>query len=504
MKLHELEQATGAQDALKRLNECITAVRDFGKRGEAINAETLEKLAKESESVSKRLTDAETLLKQNLRTIDTPEIRFAEWLQPEDARTNRTYYNLVALTPAELRYGIQLPGAPAIKRGTEFTDDALIREFQLVNDQLIVADMVLAASSPEYRNLSPDPGTRMQTLKLWKRWEKLYGHFQRAITTGADPGLKWIPTMQSARMVDLIQPTLKVASLFTQVDMPTKAYDLPVLGADLIAVFMGENSQIIAKDPTLNKATLTAIKLAVRNIVSTESTEDSAVALEPFVTGNCAKAISRAIEDDLNNGDVNVNVSTAQDFDMKAAQTPTDGNNHRRKAWDGLRKKALISGMPNQDLTTFSTANLLTLKGAMGVYGAPEQGAWIVGFKGLAKLMGLGELLTLDKLGPQATILTGQVAQYLGSPVILSEFVREDVDSTGVNASSGNTFSTLLYVNREAFVMGRRRDISIVRAAEIQADSDVIQFIGTWRGTFQELFPTGSAANKTVGVGRNF
>lgn len=504
MLFEQLERSSGAKDALQRLNEVVDALKDFGKKGAGATAEAMTKINEDLARVSKGLDDAMAIIKTNMRTIEGPELRFTEWLTPDDERIDRTFYNLIALTPAELRYGLEMPGAPKVKRGHDLADDGMIRELQLLNDQLIIADQMFSKTNPSYRNISSSPAERMKSLKLWKRYEQLVKYFSRAITTGADPGTKWVPTMQSARMIDLIQPQLKVAALFSTVDMPTKVYDLPVLGADMVAVYAPENTQIVAGDPVLNKVTLTAKKLATRNICTSEASEDSIVPMEAFVTSNSAKAIERAIEDAINNGDVAILAggTGAQDFDCEQAQNAGYATD-RRGVWNGLRYKSKISNMPAVDLATFSTANLIAIKAGMGRYGEASQGAWIVGYRALAKMLSLGEMLTLDKLGPQATVLTGQVGNYLGSPVIVSEFCRDDTGTAGLNINGTNDKGVLQYVNREAFTLGRRRDITIVRNPDIQGDSDVIQFIGTWRGVFEELFPTAAAANKTVGLGYN-
>ena len=60
----------------------------------------------------------------------------------------------------------------------------------------------------------------------------------------------------------------------------------------------------------------------------------------------------------------------------------------------------------------------------MGVWLKPGELAWIVGFKGMIEMMKLAELITMDKYGANASVLSGEVAKFFGSPVILSEFIR--------------------------------------------------------------------------------
>jgi hypothetical protein len=112
--------------------------------------------------------------------------------------------------------------------------------------------------------------------------------------------------------------------------------------------------------------------------------------------------------------------------------------------------------------------------------------------------------MTVDKYGQFATVLNGELAKFFNSPVILSEFVREDVAATGVNTSGGpNTKTTVLCANRECFLNGERRTMTINRSDQRHIETDQTVVVGTRRGDFQECFPTASAANKIVGIGRN-
>ena len=316
-----------------------------------------------------------------------------------------------------------------------------------------------------------------------------------------------------------------MAALFDVIDMPNKTYDYPILGADPVCFKVAEGSSIAGLSGALSeistsKVTFTAVKLAGRSIASTEVLEDAAVAMEPMILRKVSASISRGVEDTTLNGDSAITAgSGAQDFDMLLAQLPGYATD-RRGALDGLRKHSLISGMPNVDCATFSIGNLLSIRAAMkggtggNMFGlAASDLAFIVNLAGYIKLLTLSEVpgtttsvvLTVEKYAAGATILNGEIAQVAGSPVILSEFCRDDVASTGVNTTGGpNTKSVLQLVHRGAFAMGRRRDITIQRSSEHRFDTDEIEYTGTWRGHFRDIFPTAGAANRSVGIGRNF
>jgi hypothetical protein len=223
--------------------------------------------------------------------------------------------------------------------------------------------------------------------------------------------------------------------------------------------------------------------------------EDSIINLASEVLRRIAKSFARGIDQAIIDGDT---AGSHQDSDVTNAKD-------RRKAWNGLRKNALISGMPNIDLSTFTTANLLNVRKGMGVYGSrPSELAWIVGFRGMIQMMQLSELITMDKYGPNATVLSGEAGKFFGSPVVLSEFIREDLNASAVYDGTTTTKSCLLCVSRESFVRGERRAITINSSNDRHIETDQTVTVGTWRGDFKPWFTTAAAANKIVGIGRNF
>lgn len=522
----EIVTPSGKDDVLKWAGQVTELVNRVAKNKDAEAQKNLEDAVKD---LDLKLKAHDEQIKANNRVLGAGDTtgygnlaKFARRADlPEDLRdVDHTYFNMMVLSPEEAQHVGHLEQRPNLERAVDAFGTSALREMQELNDQLLWYDLFRCGNGHSHYALrSRDPRERLKTHPLWRRWSKLTQEFQRALdetTTGE--GKEWVPTILSNRLTELIQPELRVAQLFQHVAMTSQNLDLPVLKADFFASFVAENTADLGSGTTIpsgdstagnfsTKVSLVAKKLAEKVLASSEILEDSVVPMASFVPRLMAKSIGRAIEDALNNGDTTVGTGSAQDYDLQSVAT-TD----RRAIWDGLRKKALISGMPNVDISTFTIDNLMTIKGGMGTYGVvPSQGVWIVGFKGLIKLMTVGQasqasaMLTLEKLGPLATVLTGQVGIFMGSPVILSEFVREDVAASGKNTMAGpNTSTTLLYVNRESFVIGDRRVVQVRSSAERLIELDQVIFVGTFRGDFKEYYTTASAANKIVGIGRNF
>jgi hypothetical protein len=525
-----------ADELVAKVNEIHERIAYLCKRDGTVDPDIQRQMADDIKTMQAQLVETDKIAKAAGRSggatdFDAMEpLLLAEHIVPDEKRTSPAYYVLASLSPDELRYGAayrSLDNSPVqrIARAVESVSERAIRDFHRANDQLYIADLVMTGNGrTAYARSSTDPVERMKRgcPKAWKEWERTVGQFERLgmTTSTAAAGGAWIPTQLSQRLAELIQPELQVAGLFEVVDMPNKIFDYPLFGADPVAFKVPETGSIGQQDIATAKVTFTATKLGLRVVASTEVIEDAAIALEPRIMQKIAAGTGRGIEDSIINGDslITAGGTGAQDFDLQQAQNSGYATD-RRGSWDGLRKFSLVSGMPNKDISTFNIENLLGIRAAMkGGSGGNMFGlfardlVWLVNLVGYIKILTLSQasqasaVLTIEKYGPGATIMTGEVAQIAGSPVILSEFVRDDVASTGVNTTGGpNTLSTLQLFNRTAFALGRRRDITVQRSSEHRFDTDEIEYTGTWRGHWRDLYPVGAgSANRSVGVGRNF
>src|SRR5690606_20009392 len=146
------------------------------------------------------------------------------------------------------------------------------------------------------------------------------------------------------------------------------------------------------------------------------------------------------------------------------------------------------------DLATFNLTNLRSLRQALDPEFAEdsEQLAYVVSVGTMLKMMDFDELVTVDKFGPNATILRGQVGRLDNIPVITSKYIREDVAATGVNTGAGpNDKTYLVLANRTAYMLGLRRGIQIKMGESIWTDQGIM--VVTERLDFQKVRP-----NKTV------
>ena len=107
----------------------------------------------------------------------------------------------------------------------------------------------------------------------------------------------------------------------------------------------------------------------------------------------------------------------------------------------------------------------------------------------------------MDKLGPNATILNGQVGTLFGAPVIVSEWVRENLNASGVYDGITTTKTYALAVNRGEWAMGQRMALDVEVDDSIYRETYQRVLVGFMREDFQSI--TDTAANKDTSLGYN-
>jgi hypothetical protein len=131
----------------------------------------------------------------------------------------------------------------------------------------------------------------------------------------------------------------------------------------------------------------------------------------------------------------------------------------------------------------------------------PSDLAFIIGVSNAHALLADTNLLTVDKMGPAAVILNGQIGSVFGVPVIVSEHVRENVNATGVYDGITTTKTTMLCVNRNEFAIGQRTALDVEVNDSLYGETYQRVLYGFMREDFQHV---GSAAtNEDVAIAYN-
>lgn len=288
----------------------------------------------------------------------------------------------------------------------------------------------------------------------------------KALTsTGSGTGDELVPTDMSSEIQRRLYLKSDLASAMAafEIDMPTDPFQLPMT-TTLPTMYLEavENTAATGSDIGTAAPTLDAKTLMGMVQFSYELSEDAIVPVLPIIQDRMAEAAAQTVEDILLNGDT---TATHMDTDYQTVAK------HRARAWKGIRRLSLGVAGCYKDISSggFTAANVSATLSQMGKYGVNASDVlFVIGTKTYHLLRNWDEFKTFDKAGDRATLFNGnRVMTVWGMPLIVSNFCREDVDDTGVNGASGNTYYVFSLLYRPNFMLGRRREFTIKVKDEI-------------------------------------
>lgn len=336
--------------------------------------------------------------------------------------------------------------------------------------------------------------TNPRSLKSWEDFSKL----QKSLVTGGDAGTgnEYVPTGFSNKLYDAIRLELQLANNLISIDMPSNPFSSPIIAGDSSAYYVPEAdsddttspSIIPATAPTTGKFTLEAKKLGCKTRFSDELSEDSIVPILPMLQKNIAIGLATALENAIINGDTS---NSPMDADLTSSSDP-------RKAFNGLRK--LVSSAFIDFGGELTISKIRALRASMGVYGINPANLILLASPSayFYHLLNLNEVLTADKYGDKATIITGELAKIDNIPIIVSSNVKETLDRAGVVPSGGSTYTEIILFNKLGYALGNRGQVKVEVGRDIENGQEVL--VSSMRKAFAPIY---GASAPAVAIGYN-
>lgn len=370
---------------------------------------------------------------------------------------------------------------------------------RLANDRMMVKSMLVGDQSTPKLDLAI-----ARHLAVAPR--SIAAQVSKANYDGAGVGAELIPDQFLAELHMEYQVPTVVRSLFSEVQMTSNTMLAPRInrgGRPYIKGTVTSDNPALYPVSTvqMGQAQITAKGLSTRYILDEELIEDSAVLLLPAMQRMIAKDMRDAVEDALINGD---SAATHQDaiaswnIRERWGASGLGGSNDHRRLWTGLRAAAFDKTDCTLNVNNPDAAKVLELISKLGEYAASDK-VLIVSPEALYEsLMGLDAVITLDKFGPQATILSGQMGSIFGMPIVVSRFLSNDLNTSGKFDNVTKTTTGMLCVSRDSWNIFARRGISIQQEQDIK--SGAYNMVATERLTFDSL---DAADVKNVAFGFN-
>jgi hypothetical protein len=296
----------------------------------------------------------------------------------------------------------------------------------------------------------------------------------------------------------------RVFGLIEQFDMTDATAFLPVEAALPEMLFVPEsganNSSNYATSKTgSERVQVDAKKFVIHQMWSGEMEEDSIIPYIPFLRRQQAVSLAHYSDSLVLNGDT-TNASTGN-INLDDAD-PADTKHYL--AFDGIRHAGLVDNTGNGKSVAgaVTLAELSAQRGRMldttylHDWGHPVDPADLVRVADpdTADAIGqLDEVLTVDKYGPQATVLTGEQGRVLNNPLIASiALSKTEADGKVSDTGSNNTKGQVVAFNRRGYVAGVRRRLKV--ETERLPATDQTRIVLSTRMGFGRFSPTGAAS----------
>jgi len=240
----------------------------------------------------------------------------------------------------------------------------------------------------------------------------------------------------SLNMENEIRRRLVVAPIFRNIAMQTNVMTIPVNPEAGYATWV-TNAQFGAaasagasQTHALKEITLNAFKVATNEYTAYEEEEDSLLALMPVIRDAMVRRVAKAVDKAMLLG-AGSGADPVKGLTVFATNTTAAGN-------------TVAAGM--------TVAKMRALRQGLGAWGLdPSEVIYIVNTDTYYQLLDDTVFQTMNQVGPQATLLTGQIGQIGGSPVLVS----------AEYASPGTGVAGAIAVNTANFIVGNQRGLRI-------------------------------------------
>ena len=295
-------------------------------------------------------------------------------------------------------------------------------------------------------------------------------------------GDEWVPTSISATYLEELELDRRLSAAYQSFSMPTNPWEVPYLSGYTTARLATEGGQATGSQFVTSKITFQASKFQEFFNIPEELNEDSAPQILQVGRAQIIASQSRAIEQAICQGDT---TAPHMDLDVVAADDA-------RKAWKGHRKLALEGGFTVDFAAGVVTKAKLDEMRALGGkwFVDPSRLAWVMSPAAYFQALAIPEVETLEKVGQLATVLKGALGAFRGSPIIVSEFIRQDLNAGGTYDGLTTDKTVVHLVNVDEFKLAQRRPLRMRVQPNPDASFDAWQLASYQRISFKPVEPT--------------
>ncbi len=373
-----------------------------------------------------------------------------------------------------------------------------------------------AISGGHYRSTALARADDERNLERMRHEGKLdHVGYERAIramdTAESGFGAQLIGAQYVGEMWEAARRDSRIFALIDSFEMQEATTYIPVEVDIPEMLFVGESTSPTASDYATsktgsNRVQLTPSKFIIHQIYSGEMDEDSIIPWLPFLRRQAGLSMEHYSDSLVLNGDTtnagtgNINLDDADPADTK-----------HYLAQDGLRHAWLVDNTGNEiNAAGGITWQMLNKQRSLMIddtnivdWGHPTVDTDLVHVsdpRTADAVSMLDEVLTVDKYGDRATVLTGEVGRIGRHPHIVSMAMRlTEADGKISTTGGNNTKGQSMVFNRRGFKAGWRRRVML--ETERLPGRDQTRLIWSLRLAFARFTPTGSASGIEAAAG---
>ena len=342
------------------------------------------------------------------------------------------------------------------------------------------------------RMIMRDPHTPKADMKLYNHLQKAPSFMKNAVnkafTDNSGVGAEWIPDQFSRDLYQTFQIPRGLRALLPTVNMERETLLIPKLNRGGRPYIKGQLTDDLAKYQSstieTSQKTVRAKGLATLMNIDDAAAEDSAFAIIPAMTRQISQDLEDAFEDAMINGD---NASTHGDTGLDAwnirerwGSSGLGGSSDHRRLFRGMRHAALDkSSTKDFEGAALDFAGFMDAVAQLGELAVGNKVCVVSPEALVANFLQLPQVVTLEKFGPQATILTGQLASLAGIPIVMSRFIGADMNGDGIFDNVTKNKTGFILFNTDSWYQYNRRQITVESDKDIT--SGAIQIVSTMR-----------------------
>ena len=360
------------------------------------------------------------------------------------------------------------------------------------------------------RMLQRNPHTPKTDLKIYRHIQKaprnIRAALQKAYSDSAGAGAEFIPDSFIPSMWESFKVASTLADNFETVTqgVDNKTLLIPRLdraGRPYIRSAVTDTSTLTLSTISTAQASITVPSFASAYRVDTDAMEDTGFSVLPALRTAIISDIVDGFEDCMINGDTTSSHGdtglSAWDIRGRWGGTDLGTSADHRRAFTGFRHQAFDRSSASAIASnTLNYDRLMELRLGMSEYGADDLMLIVSPEALIGQLFEIDELVTVDKFGPSAIVLTGQIASVAGMPVVVSRFMGNEMNASGVYDNVTKATTGVLLVSRSSYKIYERKALTVEQSKNIAVGA--LEIVASYRAICASA---DAAAKKNVAYG---